>query len=55
MSKNEPKKQSNYFEMDEQGLNEVSEQIMGAYNSGFMGEEEAKQKAQQTITSEDLT
>ena len=26
------------FEYDEQGLNEVSEQIMNSYNSGFMGE-----------------
>ncbi|MEH7354404.1 hypothetical protein V7150_12625 [Neobacillus drentensis] len=26
------------FEFDEQGVNEVSEQIMNSYNSGFIGE-----------------
>ncbi|MGX6443035.1 hypothetical protein ACWM35_07350 [Neobacillus sp. K501] len=30
------------FEFDETGANEVSEQIMNSYNSGFIGEGEAE-------------
>ncbi|WHY90768.1 hypothetical protein QNK12_24350 [Neobacillus cucumis] len=37
MSKSNPNKQ-NIFEFDEQGTNEVSEQILNSYNSGFIGE-----------------
>ncbi|MED3561830.1 hypothetical protein [Bacillus xiapuensis] len=37
MSKREPNKQ-NIFEFDEEGTNEVSEQILNSYNSGFIGE-----------------
>ncbi|WP_156324590.1 hypothetical protein [Bacillus sp. FJAT-27245] len=32
------------FTYDEKGLGEVSAQVMNAYNSGFMGEEEALEK-----------
>ncbi len=35
MAKQDPNKQVS-FEFDEQGANEVSEQIMDAYNSGFI-------------------
>ncbi|WP_342432575.1 hypothetical protein [Neobacillus sp. FSL H8-0543] len=35
MAKQDPKKQVS-FELNEQGANEVSEQIMDAYNSGFI-------------------
>ncbi|WP_169802719.1 hypothetical protein [Neobacillus soli] len=37
MVKRDLNKQSS-FEFDEQGANEVSEQIMNSYNSGFIGE-----------------
>ncbi len=37
MSKRNPNSQ-NVFEFDEQGTNEVSEQILNSYNSGFIGE-----------------
>ena len=38
MKNNEPGKQSS-FEFNEQGTAEVSEQIMNAYNSGFINRE----------------
>jgi hypothetical protein len=37
MEKRDPNKQFS-FEFDEQGTNEVSQQIMNSYNSGFIGE-----------------
>lgn len=37
MVKRDPNKQSS-FEFDEQGANEVSNQIMNSYNSGFIDE-----------------
>ncbi|WP_193747860.1 hypothetical protein [Neobacillus niacini] len=37
MLKQDPNK-SFSFEFDEQGINEVSEQIMNSYNSGFINE-----------------
>jgi hypothetical protein len=39
MVKQDPNKQFS-FVFDEQGANEVSQQIMDSYNSGFMGEKE---------------
>lgn len=38
MSKQDPNK-SFTFEFNEQGTNEVSEQIMDSYNSGFIGQD----------------
>jgi hypothetical protein len=37
MGNRDPKNQYS-FEFDEQGSNEVSQQIMNSYNSGFIGE-----------------
>jgi hypothetical protein len=37
MEKRNPNNQYS-FEFDEQGSNEVSQQIMNSYNSGFIGE-----------------
>lgn len=37
MEKRDPNNQYS-FEFDEQGSNEVSQQIMNSYNSGFVGE-----------------
>ena len=37
MSKQDPNKTFS-FEFNEQGTNEVSEQIMDSYNSGFIGQ-----------------
>ncbi|WP_307403626.1 hypothetical protein [Neobacillus ginsengisoli] len=36
MEKSDPNKQS--FEFDQQGTNEVREQIMDSYNSGYIGQ-----------------
>lgn len=41
MSKQDPNKTFS-FEFDEAGTNEVSEQIMNSYNSGFIGEGDAE-------------
>ncbi|WML40834.1 hypothetical protein RCG19_03860 [Neobacillus sp. OS1-2] len=41
------------FEYDEQGLNEVSEQIMNSYNSGFMGEGTALADSEDYAAAED--
>jgi hypothetical protein len=30
------------FDFDEQGTNEVSEQIMNSYNSGFIGQDDVE-------------
>jgi hypothetical protein len=38
MEKQDSKKQVS-FEFDEQGANEVSEQIMNSYNSGFINQD----------------
>lgn len=38
MSKQDPSK-SFTFEFNEQGTNEVSEQIMDSYNSGYIGQD----------------
>lgn len=51
MSKQDPSK-SFTFEFNEQGTNEVSEQIMDSYNSGFIGqnfEETNEDSAQSTV------
>lgn len=40
------------FEFDENGANEVSEQIMNSYNSGFMGENAAETAADEFQASE---
>ncbi|MCL6570165.1 MAG: hypothetical protein K6T88_00585 [Bacillus sp. (in: Bacteria)] len=37
------------FVFDEQGANEVSQQIMDSYNSGFMGEETALADSQKKV------
>jgi len=37
MTKRDPNSKFS-FEFDEHGVNEVSEQIMNSYNSGFIGE-----------------
>nr|WP_240035250.1 hypothetical protein [Neobacillus notoginsengisoli] len=38
------KEKQKRFEYDEKGTETVSMQIMNSYNSGFMGEQEAKEK-----------
>lgn len=40
MNKRDPKERSNYF-FSEEGTNEVSEQIMDAYNSGVIDQVDA--------------
>ncbi|MEH7345966.1 hypothetical protein V7122_19165 [Bacillus sp. JJ1532] len=40
MEKRDPKAQANYF-FNEEGQNEVSEQIMDAYNSGVIEQSDA--------------
>ncbi|WP_155922309.1 hypothetical protein [Bacillus sp. EB01] len=39
------------FTIEEKGLEEVSTQIMNSYNSGFMGEQEAKTRTQENLQS----
>ncbi|MDR7077801.1 hypothetical protein J2Y03_002827 [Neobacillus niacini] len=39
MFKHDPTNKSFTFEFDEKGTNEVSEQIMDSYNSGFIGQD----------------
>jgi hypothetical protein len=49
MKKRDPQEQYNFF-YDEDGLNEVSQQIMDSYNSGIIGELQ-----QEEFTSENPT
>ncbi|WP_175384355.1 hypothetical protein [Bacillus sp. FJAT-27225] len=41
----------NRFTYEDNGLEEVSTQIMDSYNSGFMGEQEAKARTQKNLQS----
>lgn len=41
------------FDFDEQGTNEVSEQIMNSYNSGFIGQDEAESGSDRYVGTED--
>ncbi|MDR7000863.1 hypothetical protein [Neobacillus niacini] len=51
MTKRDPNKQ-NIFEFDEQGTNEVSEQILNSYNSGFIGEGSDQAESNQFSSTE---
>ncbi|MDP4162598.1 MAG: hypothetical protein Q8906_02795 [Bacillota bacterium] len=42
MNKKEAQKTASSVELDEQGINEVNEQIMDAYNSGFVNQQMSK-------------
>jgi hypothetical protein len=46
LEKQDPKKQVS-FEFDEQGANEVSEQIMNSYNSGFINQDSQVQNSEE--------
>lgn len=50
MEKRDPKKYT--FEFEEQGTNEVSEQIMNSYNSGFIDQDFGETRNQEFSGSE---
>lgn len=54
MKKNDPKNQQSSRNFEEQGLNEVSQQIMDAYNSGFMGESETSQDLVEVLETDEV-
>lgn len=51
MEKREPKKQS-FYEFNEQGANEVSEQIMNSYNSGVIDQGTFKAESEENVSTE---
>jgi hypothetical protein len=51
MSKQDPKKLVS-FEFDEQGANEVSQQIMNSYNSGFINQDFQAQYSEEVQETE---
>ncbi len=51
MVKRDPKKYT--FDFDEQGTNEVSQQIMNSYNSGFIDEGTAVAESENIFSAED--
>ncbi|WP_156319773.1 hypothetical protein [Bacillus sp. FJAT-18017] len=49
--KDENQNERSRFTFEKKGLEEVSTQIMDSYNSGFMGEQEAKARTQENLQS----